>query len=200
GGVRHSLDQISILYFQDQLGFDMKNNIPDIAAYTLMVMPLVAFLGSLGSGVVSDKFFHGERGPVAAALYFFEAFVIACSAVILYMGWVGPSHSGIIVGCLILIFISVTVNSTHSLVGAAAPMDIGGKKMAGFAAGVIDSFQYYGGAISFIVTGQVLKATQQTHGYLYWYVIMCSFGITGGVIMLLMERKKRRLALLTQGT
>ena len=46
------------------------------------------------------------------------------------------------------ILISLTVNSTHSLVGAAAPMDIGGRKMAGFASGVIDSFQYFGTAIA----------------------------------------------------
>ncbi len=193
GGVRHSLDQLSILYFEDQLGFDMKANIPPIASNTLVIMPLVAFLGSLISGIISDKFFVGKRAPVAACLYFFEALIIGLSAVLLTQGLVGPTPAGIWVGCIILVAIAMTVNSTHSLVGAAAPMDIGGKKMAGFAAGVIDSFQYYGAAISFKITGMVLAATEETHGYFYWYVIMCGFGVLGGISMLLLMWRQHSL-------
>jgi sugar phosphate permease len=89
--------------------------------------------------------------------------------------------------------IALTANSTHSIVGAAAPMDIGGKKMAGFAAGVIDSFQYYGGAISLFLTGRVIDATREEHGWLFWYVIMAGFGVLGGISMLLVMRKQRRM-------
>jgi OPA family glycerol-3-phosphate transporter-like MFS transporter len=114
--------------------------------------------------------------------------------VLLLKGLVGPTPAGIVTGCGILIMIAFTANSTHSIVGAAAPMDIGGKKMAGFAAGVIDSFQYYGGAISLIVTGRVLDATKAEHGWLFWYVIMAGFGILGGLSMYLVMRKQKKLA------
>jgi sugar phosphate permease len=192
GAVRHSSDQLSILYFEEQLGLDLEN--PTQAIFiTMTLIPIVAFLGSLSSGIVSDKFFKGHRAPVAMVLYFFEALVIGISAVILLVGLVGPSQMGIFVGCLILIMISLTVNSTHSIVGAAAPMDIGGKKMAGFAAGVIDSFQYYGAAISLFITGRVLDATKETHGWLFWYVIMAAFGIIGGMAMYALMIKQRRL-------
>jgi OPA family glycerol-3-phosphate transporter-like MFS transporter len=117
------------------------------------------------------------------------------SAMLLLKGLVGPTPAGILVGCGILIAISFTANSTHSIVGAAAPMDIGGKKMAGFAAGVIDSFQYYGGALSLLLTGRVLDATKAQHGWLYWYVIMASFGVLGGLAMFLVMRKQKLLAL-----
>jgi sugar phosphate permease len=192
GAVRHSSDQLSILYFEEQLGLDLEN--PTQAIFiTMTLIPIVAFLGSLSSGIVSDKFFKGHRAPVAMVLYFFEALVIGISAVILLIGLVGPSQMGIFIGCLILIMISLTVNSTHSIVGAAAPMDIGGKKMAGFAAGVIDSFQYYGAAISLFITGRVLDATKETHGWLFWYVIMAAFGIIGGMAMYALMIKQRRL-------
>lgn len=194
GGVRHSLDQLSILYFRDQLGFDMERNIPFIASATLVAMPFFAFIGSLVSGIISDKYLNGERGPLAVVLYYLEGLTIATAAILLVNDFVSSDSSGIIVGCMILVLISLTVNSTHSLVGAAAPMDIGGKKMAGFASGLIDSFQYYGGAISFLITGQVLKATQAESGYLYWYIIMSGFGFLGGTIMLLMVRKKSKLS------
>lgn len=193
GAVRTSSDQLAILYFQEQLGMDMKTNIPATVAWTLAAMPMAAVAGSLTSGWVSDKFFAGHRSPVAMALYFLEASVIAFSAFLLTRGLVGPTPAGILTGCAILIIIALTANSTHSIVGAAAPMDIGGKKMAGFAAGVIDSFQYYGGAISLLITGRVLDATKADYGWLFWYVIMAGFGVLGGISMLLVMRKHKRM-------
>lgn len=193
GAVRTSSDQLAILYFQEQLHLDMKTNIPATVAWTLAVMPMAAVAGSLTSGWVSDRFFKGHRSPVAMSLYFFEALVICVAAVLLLKGLVGPTPAGILTGCGILIAIALTANSTHSIVGAAAPMDIGGKKMAGFAAGVIDSFQYYGGALSLFVTGRVLDKTKADHGWLFWYVIMATFGIIGGGTMLMVMRKQRVL-------
>jgi sugar phosphate permease len=193
GAVRSSSDHLAVLYFQEQLGMDMKTNVPGIVVVTLGMMPLAAVAGSLASGWISDKFFKGFRSPVAMFLYFFEAVVIGIAAVILLMGLVGPTTGGIIAGCVILILIALTANSTHSIVGAAAPMDIGGKKMAGFAAGVIDSFQYYGGALSLIITGRVLDATKDQYGWTFWYAIMAGFGVIGGISMFLVMRKQKRM-------
>jgi OPA family glycerol-3-phosphate transporter-like MFS transporter len=154
---------------------------------------MAAVAGSLASGWISDRFCKGHRSPVAMSLYFLEAVVISFAAVLLLKGMVGPTPAGILTGCGILIVIALTANSTHSIVGAAAPMDIGGKKMAGFAAGVIDSFQYYGGAISLFLTGRVLDATKAKHGWLFWYVIMAAFGVMGGISMLLVMKKQKLL-------
>jgi OPA family glycerol-3-phosphate transporter-like MFS transporter len=183
GAVRSSSDQIAILYFQDQMGFDMKTNIPAAARRTLELMPLVAVAGSFLAGWISDRFFKGHRSPVAMSLYIIEAVVISIAAVVLLLGHVGPTAGGILLGCTILVLISFTANSTHSIVGSAAPMDIGGKKMAGFAAGVIDSFQYYGAAISLSLTGRVLEATKAQYGYTFWFVIMAGFGVFGAIAM-----------------
>jgi sugar phosphate permease len=193
GAVRSSSDHLAVLYFQEQLGMDMKTNVPGIVIATLALMPIVAVFGSLASGWVSDKFFKGHRAPVAMFLYFLEAVVIGTAAIILLNGLVGPTKAGIIAGCVILILIALTANSTHSIVGAAAPMDIGGKKMAGFAAGVIDSFQYYGGALSLIITGRVLDATKEQYGWTFWYAIMAGFGVIGGISMFLVMKKQQRM-------
>jgi len=193
GAVRTSSDQIAILYFQDELGFNMRTNIPNAAKITLSLMPIVAVGGSFLSGWVSDRFFKGHRSPVAMVLYFIEALVISTAALVLLSGVVGPTPGGIFLGCMFLVLISFTANSTHSVVGAAAPMDIGGKKMAGFAAGVIDSFQYYGGALSLFITGRVLDATKARYGYTFWYAIMAGFGVCGGIAMLLVMRRQKRL-------
>ncbi|WP_432797253.1 hypothetical protein [Poriferisphaera sp. WC338] len=72
-------------------------------------------------------------------------------------------------------------------------MDTGGKKMAGFAAGVIDSFRYYGGALSLFITGRVLDATKEDYGYLFWFIIMAGFGVFGGCSMIALMIRQRQL-------
>ncbi len=187
GAVRHSSDQLSVLFFVQYLHLDLAAK-PASIAWTLNIVPLIAVVGSLISGVVSDKVFSGRRAPVALFLYFMLAVVCAAASVFMWMGWMLPSASGILLSCLFMILVSFAVNATHSLVGTAAPMDIGGRKMAGFASGVIDSFQYYGAAIVLPVTGWLIDQ----YGWGTWYPVMVLFGIIGGCSMLMVMRKQRR--------
>jgi sugar phosphate permease len=109
---------------------------------------------------------------------------------VILSGAVGPTPGGIFLGCLFLVLIALTANSTHAIVGTAAPMDIGGRKMAGFASGVGDSFQYYGTAIALPVTGWLIDK----HGWGVWYPMMAGFGAIGGCSMLLVMRKQRQMS------
>jgi len=188
GAVRNSSDQLMILYFHDQLKLNMADK-PAAVLWTVNLMPLVAVLGSFSAGVISDKFFKGRRSPVAMTLYFVESGVILIAAVVIATGIVGPTPMGIFIGCMFLVLVALTANSTHTIVGTAAPMDIGGRKMAGFAAGVVDSFQYYGAAIALPVTGKLIDR----FGWSVWYPIMASFGAIGGISMLMVKRKQQRM-------
>jgi OPA family glycerol-3-phosphate transporter-like MFS transporter len=69
-------------------------------------------------------------------------------------------------------------------------MDIGGRKMAGFASGVIDSFQYFGTALALPIIGRLI----QHFGWVAWYPAMACFGVLGGIAMWLVMRKQKRLA------
>ena len=189
GAVRHSSDQLSVLYFTQYLHLDLSTK-PMAVIWTMNIVPLVAVAGSLISGIVSDKLFGGHRSPVAMGLYFLLSLVLGLAAVVMWSGMVGPTKTGVFIGCLFLIFVSFSVNATHSIIGAAAPMDIGGRRMAGFASGVIDSFQYFGAAIALPVTGYLLDK----YGWGAWYPVMVLFGLIGGCAMLLVMRKQKRLA------
>jgi len=189
GAVRNSSDQLAILYFVDQLNLNMEAK-PPAVFWTVNLMPLVAVLGSFSAGIISDKVFKGHRSPVAMGLYFLETIVILVAAAVIMSGRVGPTSAGLFLGCLFLVLISLTANSTHAIVGTAAPMDIGGRKMAGFASGVIDSFQYYGAAIALPATGWLIDK----YGWGVWYPTMASFGAIGGCSMLLVMRKQKRMA------
>ena len=109
-----------------------------------------------------------RRAPVAAGLYFLEAVIILLAAQF------DSTNAAII----FLVLISFTANATHSILGTAAPMDIGGARMAGFATGLIDSFQYFGGSLAGYFLGLLLDRSWGSYFY-----FMAPFGIVGGLLM-----------------
>jgi OPA family glycerol-3-phosphate transporter-like MFS transporter len=189
GAVRHSSDQMSVLFFSEHLNIDT-NSKPLSVIVTMNLMTVAAVVGSILAGYVSDKYFKGRRSPVAMGLYLIEAVVITCAALSMFYGLIKPGALGVFLGGLFLVLTSLTVNSTHSIVGAAAPMDIGGKKFAGFAAGVIDSFQYYGSALGLLL----FKKLFERFGWDAWYLLMIFFALNGALAMLLLMRKQKRTA------
>ena len=112
--------------------------------------------------------------PSRRYLYFLETVIILLAA---------QFHS-VTAAIVFLVLISLTANSTHSILGTAAAMDIGGRRMAGFASGVIDSFQYFGGSLAGIFLGRLLD--QSLGNYFYF---MAPFGLAGGLLMLCIREK-----------
>ena len=51
--------------------------------------------------------------------------------------------------------------------------------MAGFALGLIDSFQYFGGSLAGVILGNLLDKSLGNYFY-----FMAPFGLVGGVLML----------------
>jgi MFS transporter, OPA family, glycerol-3-phosphate transporter len=166
GAVRQSLDQWFPRFMQEVHHVDYQSAQFQLVAFSI---PFVASAGSLISGVISDKVFQGRRAPVAAGLYFLETLVILSAA---------QFHS-VNATIFFLVLISLTANATHSILGTAAAMDIGGAKMAGFASGVIDSFQYFGGSLAGVFLGALLDRSWGSYFY-----FMAPFGLIGGVLML----------------
>lgn len=171
GAVRQSIDQWFPTYMQTVFHVDLQG--PELKWLGFWI-PFVASAGSLISGFVSDRFFAGRRGPVAAGLYFLEVGVILAAAQMRSVNLV----------ILFFVLISFTANSTHSLLGSAAAMDIGGRKMAGFASGVIDSFQYFGGSLAGWVLGALLDRSWD-----YYFYFMVPFGLIGGTLMLTIAKR-----------
>jgi OPA family glycerol-3-phosphate transporter-like MFS transporter len=167
GAVRQSVDYWFPKYMQVVHNLNLNSE----KFYLLVfLIPLVASCGSLMSGVISDRLFQSRRAPVAAALYLIETAIILAAA---------QFHSAN-TAILFFVLISFTANSTHSLLGTAAAMDIGGRKMTGFASGMIDSFQYFGGSLA----GYALGATIDHFGWGSYFYFMAPFGVIGGVLMI----------------
>ena len=166
GAVRQTVDQWFPRYLQEVHHLDMKSATFQWVAF---LIPFVASAGSLISGIVSDRFFAGRRAPVAMGIYVIELVVILVAA---------QMRSPLAIA-VAFVAISFTVNSTHSLLGPAAAMDLGGRKMAAFASGCINSFQYVGAGVAIQVLGRVLDKT----GYTYFFYYMIPFAIVGALLM-----------------
>ncbi len=143
GAVRQAVDQWFPRYMQDMFHTNLQS-----AQFQWLgfLIPFVASAGSLTSGYMSDILFKGRRAPVAAGIYFLE------TAIILLAAQFHTANAAVVS----LVLISLTANSTHSILGTAAAMDIGGRKNSGFVSGVIDSFQYFGGSLAGYVLGKLL--------------------------------------------
>jgi MFS transporter, OPA family, glycerol-3-phosphate transporter len=166
GAVRQSVDQWFPRYMQEVHHLDLASAQFQFLGF---MIPFVASAGSLISGYLSDTVFKGRRAPVAAGIYFTETIVILAAA---------QFHSANAAICF-FILIAFTANSTHSLLGTASAMDIGGRKMVGFASGIIDSFQYFGGSLAGYFLGRLLD---RSWGYYFYF--MAPFGLIGGLLML----------------
>jgi OPA family glycerol-3-phosphate transporter-like MFS transporter len=165
GSVRQGVDQWFFRFMQEVHHLDLHDA---RFKYLGVGIPFVASLGSLISGYISDTVFKGRRAPVAAGLYFLETIIILMAA----------QFTSANTAVLFLILISLTVNATHSILGTAAAMDIGGARMAGFASGLIDSFQYFGGSLAGLLLGHLLD---RSWGWYFYF--MAPFGIIGGLLM-----------------
>ncbi len=159
--------------------------------FAVLLLPVMASAGSLASGVISDKLFKGRRAPVAAVLYAVQVvFIVLAGAMSL-----GAFSGSVTLALLLILGIHTGCNATHSILGTAAAMDVGGRKMAGFAAGVIDSFQYFGAMFAGFGLGSLLDAfeipataAQGSAGELVinptvWFASMLPFAILGTGLM-----------------
>jgi sugar phosphate permease len=166
GAVRQPVDQWFPRYMQEVYHESLESTQFQFLAF---LIPFVASMGSLLSGYVSDKLFDGGRAPVAAALYIAEAAIV----------FLATRFHTANAAVFFFILISFTCNSTHSILGTAAAMDICGRKMTGFAAGLIESFQYMGASVSLWVLGKVLD---HWHWHYYFHYLI-PFGIIGFLLM-----------------
>ncbi len=173
GAVRQAIDQWFPRYFQEVHHLNMND-----AKFQWLgfLIPFVASAGSLITGWVSDRFFQSRRAPVAAGVYILEVCVLLIATQVTTVNW----------ALVFFVLVAFTVNSTHSLLGPAAAMDIGGRKAAAFASGCIDAFQYFGAAAATKGLGWVLE--HKGWGYYFYYLV--PFGVLAGVLMYSISHRK----------
>ena len=173
GAVRQTIDQWFPRYMQDVHKINLDSGLFLVVGF---LIPFVASAGSFISGIISDRLFDGRRAPVAAGIYCLEIVVILLASRV----------EGAVPIAVAFVMVAFTANSTHSLLGPAAAMDIGGRKAAGFASGCINSFQYIGSGVAMQLLGRLLDRT----GYTYFFSFMIPWAILGASLMFSMAKQR----------
>lgn len=172
GFVRRAYDYNWTKYFDNVWGVGKDTN---MYWWLTILLPAAAVLGSFSAGFISDKFMRSRRSPVAAALYGIESVVILAAYILLAKtGLASPGTA-----FALIMLISLTCNSSHSIIGTAAVMDIGGRRMSGFALGVVNSCQYVGGMLAGAPLGYIIDRYQWNGMFL----AMLPFSIFGMLLM-----------------
>ncbi len=172
GFVRRGYDVWWAKYMHDAWHVDIGSKLFFHLGWMLVV---AAVIGSMASGYISDRFFKSKRAPVAALLYGIETIVIITGGLLLAT----PAIASAQLAAAVLVMVSLTCNSSHSVIGAAAAMDIGGRKMTGFALGIINSFQYIGATLA----GYALGGYIDHFGWDKYLYAMAPFSLLGTVLM-----------------
>ena len=136
-------------------------------------------LGSIGAGIDLRQVVQRRTLARRDGLYFLECAVILVRRSRCSRGVDQTGHRSVFSSAACFwSSSSLTVNSTHSIVGAAAPMDIGGKKMAGLRCRrdrLVSILRLGDQPCSFSAGCSV------GYGWSAWYPLMVLFALSGGV-------------------
>ena len=137
-----------------------------------MLLCVFGIIGGMFAGIISDRFFHSRRGPVATVLYAGITLGAVAMFFALEQPWVG----------VILVFMALNYVGVHGMLSGTASADFGGKKNTGVAVGVIDGFVYLGTGLQSLIVGSVLpegEAAKVAGNWVYWPVAMVPVAFIG---------------------
>ncbi len=173
--LRYALDSWSALILGEHFGMSTT-----VAAYLSTAFDWVGFLGVLAAGYWSDRIAGSRRTPV---IFWMTA---ACFAVTCAMWLVGLSSPFLFVALLGLI--GFTAMGPDSLLSGACAMDVGSRRQAALAAGVINGF----GSIGPILQEPAIGWLKQTKGLDAVFLLLVSVVFLTTVATGLLARFERR--------
>jgi len=151
--VRYALWSWAPFLLDTQFGLES-----DTAGYMSTLFDLFGFLGAMTAGYLSDKIFHGRRTVISIIML--VGMVLGCG--VLY--WAGSmAHSGVFSPAIVLLTCGVGLSligfmlfGPDSLLTGAGAMDLGSKKSALAAAGIINGMGSVGSMAQEIILPKMM--------------------------------------------
>lgn len=173
--LRYALDSWSALILGEHFGLSTS-----VSAYLSTAFDWVGFLGVIAAGYWSDRTAGARRTPV---IFWMTAGCLVATVAMWLFGLGSP-----LLFVLLLGLIGFTAMGPDSLLSGACAMDVGSRRQAALAAGVINGF----GSIGPILQEPAIGWLKQTQG------VDAVFGLLAGVVFLttiatgLLARAERR--------
>ena len=150
------------IYLEKGLNYDVNDS-----GYISSVYELIGFFGVILAGYSSDKLFKSKRFSTVALM------MLGLAAVCLLHGTlVSFGKMGVIIS---IALIGIATYGPDSLICTAGAMDVGGKKGAGMAAGIINGT----GSVGQMFSGFIVVAINEAYGWdnlFNFFVILATIG------------------------
>ena len=173
--LRYALDSWSPLALTEIFGLDVAS-----AGYISTAFDWVGFVGVLFAGWASDKFFKGQRTQIIVGM------TVGMTLAFLFLGTIGLNSVWMFgIGLSLCGFMLMGPDSLLSGVGA---IDVGGRKQAVIAAGIINGL----GSIGPIIQEEVIGYLLDHHGYDEVFTVLVAVsavGIAGSLYLWHRSRK-----------
>jgi sugar phosphate permease len=173
--LRYALDSWSTLILGEQFGMTTS-----VAAYWSTAFDWIGFLGVIAGGIWSDRIPGSRRTPVIFWM------TVGCFVFTSLMWFVGLTSPVLFVALLGLI--GFTAMGPDSLLSGACAMDVGSRRQAALAAGVINGF----GSIGPILQEPVIGWLKQTRGLDAVFLLLVGVVFLTTVATGLLARFERR--------
>ncbi|MCF7569613.1 MFS transporter [Sabulilitoribacter arenilitoris] len=153
------------IYLEKGLSYNVNE-----AGYISSVYELIGFFGVILAGYASDKLFNSKRFSTVSLMMIGLAVVCLIHPYMVSFGKIGVILSIALIG--------IATYGPDSLICTAGSMDVGGKKGAGMAAGIINGM----GSIGQMFSGFIVVAINEAYGWdnLFNFFVVMAF--TGGVL------------------
>ena len=161
---RYAINEWGTIFLQEVKGYDLKE-----AAALIGINPIFGILGTVVSGWLSDKAFHGDRRYPAFVAGLLEAVALA---LFLFGG------SARWVNILAMVLFGIAIGVLIAFLGGLMAVDLVPRKASGAALGIVGLASYIAAGLQNVVTGFLLdskvyvnEAGVSVHDYSYvsWF-------------------------------
>jgi OPA family glycerol-3-phosphate transporter-like MFS transporter len=140
--------------------------------------PIVAVIGGVVAGNLSDRVFGSRRAPVALFAFVGQALALFVLSRTLHHAWWGAA---------MLLVTTFFVQCTHVLVAGAQSMDLGGRRAVATASGLVDGAQYLAAGVIGLTLGELLDRFD----YDVWPLAALPFAVLGALLLATMWRSSQ---------
>lgn len=141
---RYAFTSWGIFYFQTEKAYSVEN-----ASFLLTLSSACGIIGTVGSGLVSDKLFKGDRT--------FMAFLTSAVNLLSLAAFLFVPAGYFWVDCIIVILFGLSIGVLICFLGGLMAVDIAPAEAAGATAGVIGMASYAAAGLQDIVSGYLIE-------------------------------------------
>jgi OPA family glycerol-3-phosphate transporter-like MFS transporter len=143
--------------------------------------PVFGMVSIMGAGYLSDTLLKGKRGALIA---------LACVPITLVLCMMGLGLKGEIIPLVLISLAGLLLLGPYSFLAGAMSLDMGGRKGAATASGLMDAIGYVGGTLAVWLTGRLAERSGWNSAFIVLAATAAFTALAAFIYYLTQERKK----------